>query len=210
MSHGKKAEIRKRNVEEPEASLDAILCSLPADKSRTIGRGRETSVWLSIFPSTINGMELSAQEFHDALSMRYGDTPSDLPASCDGCQACFTLQHALDCKKGGLVIFCHNEIQDKLVHMAGKAMTPSAICDEPLVHPGRVTESVKTPPTTCTPNQSPGTPATGEDCGDLLLQGFWARGTKCIVDVHVTDTNAKSYCKQAPAKVLESQEKEKK
>ncbi len=51
---------------------------------------------------------------------------------------------------------------------------------------------------------------TGEDRSDLLLKGFWARGTKCIVDVRVTDTDAKSYCKRAPAKVLESQEKEKK
>jgi hypothetical protein len=195
MSHGK-AEIRKQNVEESEASLTAILTSLPADKSRTIGRGRETGAWLSILPSTVNGTELSAQEFRDALSMRYGDAPSDLPASCDGCDARFTLQHALSCKKGGLVIFRHNEIRDELVHMAGKAMTPSAIRDEPLIRPGRVAENVKAPPTKCTPNQSPGTPATGEDRGDLLLRGFWARGTECIVDVRVTDTDAKSYCKR--------------
>jgi hypothetical protein len=69
MSHGK-AEVRKWNVEEPEASLNAILQSLPADKSRTIGRGRETGTWLSNLPSTINGTELSAQEFRDTLSMR--------------------------------------------------------------------------------------------------------------------------------------------
>jgi hypothetical protein len=45
------------------------------------------------------------------------------------------LQHALACKKGCLVIFCHNEIQDELVHLAGKALTPSAILDEPLIRP---------------------------------------------------------------------------
>jgi hypothetical protein len=54
--------------------------------------------------------ELSAQEFRDALFMRYGITPPDLPDSCDGCEARFTLQHALGCKKGGLVIFRHNKI----------------------------------------------------------------------------------------------------
>jgi hypothetical protein len=46
--------------------------------------------------------------------------------------------------------------------------------------------------------------------GDLLIQGFWTRGTDCILGVHVTDKYAKSYCKCPPAKVLESQEREKK
>ena len=51
----------------------------------------------------------------------------------------------------------------------------------------------------------------GEDeRGDLLIRGFWARGTDCMLDVSVTDADAKSCCKRTPAKVLESQEKEKK
>jgi hypothetical protein len=36
------------------------------------------------------------------------------------------LHHALGCKKGGL---------DELVHLAGKALTPSAINNEPLICP---------------------------------------------------------------------------
>jgi hypothetical protein len=55
----------------------------------------------------------------------------------------FTLQHALACKKGGLVIFRHNEIRDELVNLAGKALTPSAVRDEPLIKPSRVKESEK-------------------------------------------------------------------
>ena len=52
---------------------------------------------------------------------------------------------------------------------------------------------------------------TGKDKrGEILIQGFWARGTDCILDVRVTDTDAKSYCKRLPAKVLETHEKEKK
>jgi hypothetical protein len=60
---------------------------------------------------------------------------ADLPKVCNGCDARFTLQHALGCKKGGLVIFGHNKIRDELVHMAGKAVTPSAVRDKPLIHP---------------------------------------------------------------------------
>ena len=53
---------------------------------------------------------------------------------------------------------------------------------------------------------------TGKDKhGDLLIREVWARGTDSILlDVHLTDTDAKSYSKLAPAKVLASQEKEKK
>jgi hypothetical protein len=44
------------------------------------------------------------------------------------------LQHALACKKGGLVIICQNKIWDELVHLAGKALPPSEICDAPLIY----------------------------------------------------------------------------
>jgi hypothetical protein len=81
--------------------------------------------------------------------------------------------------------------------------------DEPLICPGRVAVSVKTPPNMCTPNPSSENEVTGKaNRGDLLLRGFWARGTDCIVGVRVTDTNF--YVKRALEKVLETQEKEKK
>jgi hypothetical protein len=44
----------------------------------------------------------------------------------------------------------------------------------------------------------------------LLIQGFFASGTNCILDVCVTSTDWKSCCKWTPFKLLESQEKEKK
>jgi hypothetical protein len=66
---------------------------------------------------------LGTHKFRDTISMRYGDAPPDLPVRCAGCNATFTLQHALACKKGGLVIFYHNKIRDELVNMTGKALT---------------------------------------------------------------------------------------
>jgi hypothetical protein len=37
---------------------------------------------------------------------------------------------------------------------------------------------------------------TGKDeRGVILIRGFWARGTDCILDIRVTDKEAKSYCK---------------
>jgi hypothetical protein len=46
--------------------------------------------------------------------------------------------------------------------------------------------------------------------GDLHIRGFWARRMDVIVDVRVTDTDAKSYRTRDPHKVLATQEREKK
>jgi hypothetical protein len=45
--------------------------------------------------------------------------------------------------------------------------------------------------------------------GDILVRGFWECGTDCIIDVRVTDTDAKSNLSKDPAKVLEAHENEK-
>jgi len=48
--------------------------------------------------------------------LRYARVASDLPTSCDGCGESkkFEVNHALDCKKGGLVTARHDEICDEL------------------------------------------------------------------------------------------------
>jgi hypothetical protein len=79
--------------------------------------------WLSVLPSTVNGTELSAQEFRDALLLRYARCPPDLPIQCNGCQQKFSVRHALECKRGGLVISRHNEIRDELSDLASKAFS---------------------------------------------------------------------------------------
>jgi hypothetical protein len=80
-----------------------------------------------VLPSTVNGTELSAAEFRDALLLRYARSPPDLPSQCDGCLQKFSIRHALECKTGGLVI----EIQDELSDLASKALSPSAVRNEP-------------------------------------------------------------------------------
>jgi hypothetical protein len=41
-----------------------------------------------------------------------------------------------------------------------------------------------------------------EDRGDILIRGLWARGTDCIIDVRITDVDAKSQRSKDPHKVL--------
>jgi len=205
-----KAELKERNKVFNDSKLNQIASQLPCDDRRTILRGKDTGQWLSVLPSTVNGTELSAQEFRDSLCLRYARTPGDLPKSCDGCGQKFSIRHALECKKGGLVICRHNEVRDELSDLAVKAFIPSAVRDEPRIHIGRPAEESK--------EQTETNPAVtrnflknrGEDRGDLLIRGLWARGTDCILDIRVTDTDAKSNRSKDPGKVLAAHEREKK
>ena len=48
--------------------------------------------------------DLSPQQFRNALFLRYNRSLMVIPPTCDGCEAAFTLSHALDFRRGGLVI----------------------------------------------------------------------------------------------------------
>jgi hypothetical protein len=123
------AELAARRKPQLDKTLASILSGLPCYAQRTIQRGQETGLWLTTLPSTVNSTELSVQEFRDQLLLRY-----DLPSHCDRCGQSFSIQHAMTCKKGGLVIVCHNKIGDELADIASKALTPSAIRDKPSMH----------------------------------------------------------------------------
>ena len=57
-----------------------------------------------------------------------------MPALCDGCGSQFTTGHALDCRKGGLVIQRHNEIRDALGDLAAyKEVLREPVIREPNV-----------------------------------------------------------------------------
>jgi hypothetical protein len=128
--------------------LSRLLRPLPPEKKRIIERGRRTGAWISVQPSTVNGTELSAKEFRDATHLRYGQVPPNFPITCDSCSCNnFSVQHALSCKVGGLVISRHDEIKDELGQLAGKALKPSAIRDEPLINNGRKVECSSDAPT---------------------------------------------------------------
>ena len=77
-------------------------------------RETKTGTWLTVQRSTVNGTELGAQEWRDALFLWYGLDLPDLPTHCDVWHAKFSISHALDCKKGGLVTARHNELRDEV------------------------------------------------------------------------------------------------
>ena len=54
---------------------------------------------------------LSKRDFRDAIKLRYDWEIADLPAMCT-CGDLFTVDHAMVCRHGGLIIQRHNEIRD--------------------------------------------------------------------------------------------------
>ena len=130
--------------------------------------------------------------------LRYAKTPVDLPQHCDGCGARFTIDHALNCKKGGLVIGRHEEVKEELIDLASRAFRPSQVRDEPRIH-----NVAAQPQSGATPEAAPVTRLhrQNQDRGDVMIRGLWEKGTYCILDVRVTHLDAKTHRKKTAEKV---------
>jgi hypothetical protein len=110
--------------------------------------------------------------------------PLLLPEDCDGCGDTFTVNHALTCAKGGLVLLRCNAMAQEWHDLCASATTP-VVSDEPLIYTGRAA-----------PRES------GVEQNKNLRTA--------IFDIRVTDTDAKSYRGQSAHKIIARQEKAKK
>ena len=105
---GGRLDVRHRGEQRAEAALTTALKGALVLQARQMRRSEKTRAWLKVLLSTVNDTELGAQEWRDALFLRYGLDRMDLPSHCDGCNAKFTISHTLDCKRGGP---CHGASQ---------------------------------------------------------------------------------------------------
>ena len=168
--------------------LDEMLAVLPAHQKRAIDNN--CSLWLTSLPLMNDNFDLSATEFRDAPCVRYRKPLKRSFSRCDGCQQDFDLQHALSCKKGGLVILRHNEIRDAVGDLASILW-----------------KDVKREPVVKEPDVENGTPALS---ADLSAHGVWDRQSAASFEIRVTDTDAPSYQNRNPMNVLKTAKIEKK
>ena len=97
-------------------------------------KDQNISAWLSALSLVKNHFDLAAHEFRDALALRCKKSLSQMPKSCDGCGAEFSIEHALDCRFDGLVSLRHNDICDAIGDLAslfwGNVVRERVVCDK--------------------------------------------------------------------------------
>ena len=96
------------------------------EKNR-LHRATRNGVWISAIPNRLNGKELSWEEFWDNIRIIYGLMPQDIPATCNGCGKKFSIENALSCPKGGLVLARHNDTEKEWGSLGSRDLVPSAI-----------------------------------------------------------------------------------
>ena len=146
----------------------------------------DLSGWLTVLPMSQDHFDLTAQEFRDALALRYRKPLLNVPSNSYGCGSPFLLDHALIFKKGGLIIQRHNEVRDVVGDLA--ALVWGRIVSEPVVRDASVDSEAL--------------------IADLGARGVWETQTMVLFDIHVVDTDAKSYLSHSPVAVLASADAE--
>ena len=213
--------LAKRNKDEAhQAIFETHRKTLPRTLQQRLDRCCQTGTWLSARPGLLERTILSAQEWRDGIFLRYGITPENVPALCDGCNRPNDLNHALNCMHGGLVHLRHNEIRQELAAIACEVFQPSAITIEPAlshipaqtVPLGQHIHQLPIPDHRA-PIDPPVCPtvhaAYTQERGDLAIRGLFERGTNAVIDVRITNLDSLSAHTKDPAKVLVAHETEK-
>ena len=74
-----------------------------------LAKEKGSSTWLTVLPLAGHGFALHKGAFHDALALRYGWIPSEMPSTCT-CESNVSVEHAPSCARGAFPMIRHNEI----------------------------------------------------------------------------------------------------
>ena len=171
------------------AVLSEVISSFSESKQRAVRRAADHPIgaWLSVTPSIKNNAALSPREFRDRVATRYHKPLVQMPSVCDGCGAEFSVDHGLNCPKGGDVIERHNEIRDVTGQLTSMAF--SHVTSEPVVREASTARGER------------------DQCGlvcDLAVWGVWHPQTEALFDFRVCNADAQSYANRPVTAVLDS------
>ena len=128
------------------------------------------------------------------FKLRYDWEIADLPAMCI-CGDLFTVDHAMVCRHGGLIIQRHNEIRDLEAEML------RMVCTDVETEP--VLQEITGEELNRGANKAPDARL------DVHTHGFWDRQQSVFFDVQVCHPNADSYQELSPKQIFQLYENEK-
>ena len=180
--------VRKEKDVDLKGKLEELKVSLPVRTQRAVDLACEkgASSWLTAIPLKDLNFDLSKREFRDALSLRYDWPIPDSPSVCV-CGCSFTVDHAIICQRGGLIIQRHNEIRDLVCYDVAIEPTLQPLSGEDLNRGA---------------NKAPDARL------DVHCRGFWERQRAAFFDIRVCHPNADSYKELSP-KLHEDEKKRK-
>lgn len=174
----------------------------PLVKALEMASAKGASNWLTSLPLENYHFTLNRAEFWDAICLRYGWTPRNFPTTC-ACGKPNSVNHALDCPKGGYLYMRHDALKElfaKLLQEAGY----KDVKIEPHLLP--LPDDMKRKTT------KGETLSTDSDDArlDITAMSFWRPLQRAFFDVRVTNPLAPSNVSKSVSQHLKQQESEKK
>ena len=176
---------------------DRIVDKQTPELARTINQLAEpgASSWLAAKPLKEQGFNLTRSEFKDAIRLRYDMNLQNLPSKCP-CEKKFTVNHAMNCHRGGFINARHDSIRNFEAHMLKK------VCNDVQIEPPLQ------PVVGMTFN--PSANVSNEARLDLRAKGFWREGQNGFWDVKFTNAEADFQRHKSIKSVLKTSEQGKK
>ena len=174
---------RAEKMREISIIAQSLKETVEGDQQRSLELAAEkgASSWLSVLPIARHGFTLHKTAFKDALCLRYGWRPAQLPTTC-ACGKDFSVDHAMSCPHGGYPSIRHNEVRDLTASLLRE------VCNDVVVEPQL--------------QPLEGEILHGRTCNrrddarlDVSMRGFWGeRFGRAFVDVRVFCPFAQSNC----------------
>lgn len=192
-------EIKKMRTEKDEAFLEQLeevknLVDVKLKRSIELACEKGAGAWLSALPLQALSFTLNKQEFRDAVCLRYSWRIPNTPAYC-ACGSKNSVDHTLNCKRGGYVNMRHNNIRDFEATLLSEVCKDVKI--EPMLLPVGNSE-------TSSSNQAERARL------DVSAVGIWSTFERTFLDVRVVHVNSPSYMDKTPEQIYLQHEREKK